>query len=265
MTSTNSKSSVSANMSANMNSSLKSKKIIVTGGSRGIGACLVQVLAESGATIAFTYSSNEAAAAKILSQLPGEGHFFVQMNLSDEASVEKAFSEIMIRWPQFDGLVNNAGITKDQLLLRMKTEDFDQVLQTNLRGAFLTTKITTKMMMKARQGSIVNITSVIGQTGNAGQANYAASKAGLIGFAKSVALELASRNVRVNCVAPGFIATEMTAVLSDAQKQQVLSKVPMGTMGEGRDVAMAVRFLLSDESKYITGHTLSVNGGLYLN
>ncbi|MBK7963423.1 MAG: 3-oxoacyl-[acyl-carrier-protein] reductase [Bdellovibrionales bacterium] len=246
-------------------SSLHSKKIIVTGGSRGIGACLVQVLAECGASVGFTYSSNEKAAAEVLSKLPGEGHFFVQMNLSEEASVEKAFSEIMSRWPQFDGLVNNAGITKDQLLLRMKTEDFDQVVQTNLRGAFLTTKITTKMMMKARKGSIVNITSVISQTGNAGQANYAASKAGLIGFAKSVALELASRNVRVNCVAPGFIATEMTAILTDAQKEQVLSKVPMGIMGEGRDVAMAVRFLLSDESKYITGHTLSVNGGLYLN
>lgn len=252
-------------ISNSLSTTLSSQKIVVTGGSRGIGASLVKVLAECGASVAFTYSSREDAAIQVLKDLPGEGHFCLQMNLGDEASVEKCFSDILTRWPQFDGLVNNAGITKDQLLLRMKTEDFDQVIQTNLRGAFLTTKIASKMMMKARRGSIVNITSVIGQMGNAGQANYAASKAGLIGFSKSVALELASRNVRVNCVAPGFIATEMTSVLSESQKEHTLARVPMGSMGEGLDVAMAVRFLLSDESKYITGHTLSVNGGLYLN
>ncbi len=255
---------LTGNLTGSLIGSLKDKKIIVTGGSRGIGAAMVKTLAESGASVAFTYSSREDAATQVLQSLPGSGHFCVQMNLSEEASVDQAFAKIMARWPQFDGLVNNAGITKDQLLVRMKTDDFDQVVTTNLRGAFLTTKIAAKVMMKARAGSIVNITSVIGQMGNAGQANYAASKAGLIGFSKSVALELASRNVRVNCVAPGFIATEMTSVLGDDQKQQILAKIPMGTMGEGRDIAMAVRFLMSDESRYITGHTLAVNGGMYL-
>lgn len=248
-----------------MSSRLVSKKIIVTGGSRGIGAAIVQSLAQAGATVAFTYSSREDAAIEVLKSLPGEGHFCVQMNLSDESSVEKAFTQITEKWSQIDGLVNNAGITKDQLLLRMKTEDFDSVLQTNLRGAFLTTKFVSKLMMKARSGSIVNITSVIGQTGNAGQSNYAASKAGLIGFSKSMAQELASRNIRVNCVAPGFIATEMTSVLSEDQKKGILAKIPLGVMGEGSDIAAATAFLLSDESRYITGHTLSVNGGMYMN
>lgn len=248
-----------------MPETLKGRNIIVTGGSRGIGAAIVKYLAEHGASVAFTYSSRESAAAEVLKNLPGDSHFFVQMDLADEASIEKAFTSIQSRWPQIHGLVNNAGITKDKLLMRMKTEDFDQVIQTNLRGCFLTTRIVSAMMMKARQGSIVNITSVIGQTGNAGQSNYAASKAGVIAFSKSMALELATRNVRVNCVAPGFIASDMTDALNEAQKQAILQKVPVQSMGSGSDVAAAVKFLLSDESKYITGHTLNVNGGLYMN
>ena len=187
------------------------------------------------------------------------------MDIANEASVNEAVEHILEKWPDVDGVVNNAGITKDQLLLRMKSEDFDAVINTNLRGTFLVTKAFSKVMMKARKGSIVNITSIIGETGNAGQANYAASKAGTIAFAKSVALELASRNVRVNNVAPGFIGTEMTDVLSEDVKAKMMERIPLAKIGEGSDVAQAVRFLLSDESKYITGHTLDVNGGMHMN
>lgn len=243
---------------------LLGKKIIVTGGSRGIGADIVQLLAELGAQVAFTFSSREEAAQKVLKSLPGEGHFCFQMNLSSEASINEGLQKVFSQWPEVDGLVNNAGITKDSLLLRMKTEDFDDVINTNLRGAFLMTKALTKVMMRARQGSIVNITSIIGQTGNPGQSNYAASKAGLIGFSKSIAKEIASRNVRVNCIAPGFIATDMTEVIPEEAKKKLIGEIPMGRIGEARDISNAVAFLLSDQSKYITGHTLSVNGGSYM-
>ncbi|MBN8537851.1 MAG: 3-oxoacyl-[acyl-carrier-protein] reductase [Deltaproteobacteria bacterium] len=243
---------------------LSGKRIIVTGGSRGIGATIVQVLAENGAQVVFTYSSKEESAQKVLASLKGEGHFYIQMDVANETSVTKGIETIFEKWPDIDGLVNNAGITKDSLLLRMRTEDFDQVIATNLKGTFLLTKHISKYLMKARKGSIVNITSVIGQTGNAGQSNYAASKAGTIGFSKSIALELASRNVRVNCVAPGFIATEMTHVLSDDVKSKIMEKIPMQRMGDTKDIAHAVKFLLSDESSYITGHTLSINGGMFM-
>lgn len=243
---------------------LQGKKIIVTGGSRGIGASIVRTLAEEGAHVCFTYSAREEAAAEVAKSLPGEGHFYLKLDVASEESVNQAMEQITAKWTEIDGLVNNAGITKDQLLLRMKADDFDAVINTNLRGTFLMTKALSKIMMKARKGSIVNITSVIGQTGNAGQANYAASKAGTEAFSKSVALELASRNVRVNCVAPGFIATEMTHVLSEDAKTKIMDKIPMNAIGEGKDVANAVKFLLSEESKYITGHTVSVNGGLFM-
>jgi 3-oxoacyl-[acyl-carrier protein] reductase len=245
--------------------SLQGQKIIVTGGSRGIGAAIVQLLAEEGAQVCFTYSSREESAAAVAKSLPGEGHFFLKLDVASEESVSQFMDQVSARWPSIDGLVNNAGITKDQLLLRMKSDDFDGVIATNLRGTFLMTKALTKIMMKARKGSIVNITSVIGQTGNPGQANYSASKAGTEAFSKSVALELSSLNVRVNCVAPGFIVTEMTHAMTEDAKVKVLAKIPMGTIGEGRDVASAVRFLLSEESKYITGQTINVNGGLHMN
>jgi len=245
--------------------SLQGKKVIVTGGSRGIGAAIVKLLAEEGAQVCFTYSSREDAAAEVARTLPGDGHFYLKLDVASEESVNAALEQISSKWPEIDGLVNNAGITKDQLLLRMKAEDFDSVISTNLRGTFLMTKALSKIMMKARKGSIVNITSVIGQTGNAGQANYAASKAGTEAFGKSVALELASRNVRVNCVAPGFIATEMTHVLNEDTKKKILEQIPMNSIGEASDVAKAVKFLLSDDSKYITGHTMSVNGGMFMN
>jgi 3-oxoacyl-[acyl-carrier protein] reductase len=245
--------------------SLKGKKIVVTGGSRGIGASIVKLLAEEGAQVAFTFTSREESAQQVAHTLPGEGHFYIKMDISSEESVNTAVDHILEKWPEIDGVVNNAGITKDQLLLRMKADDFDAVINTNLRGTFLVTKAFTKPMMKARKGSIVNITSIIGETGNAGQANYAASKAGTVGFTKSVAKELASRNVRLNCVAPGFIGTEMTEVLSEDVKAKMMEQIPLAKIGEGTDVANAVRFLLSDESKYITGHTLDVNGGMHMN
>ncbi|GIL21291.1 MAG: beta-ketoacyl-ACP reductase [Candidatus Jettenia caeni] len=244
--------------------SLEGKKIFVTGGSRGIGASIVQVLAEKGAQVAFTYSSQEEAAQKVLASLPGTGHFHLKMNISSEESVTEGIDKVLAKFGEIDGIVNNAGITKDQLLLRMKTEDFDQVIHTNLKGTYLVTKGFLKSMLKSRKGSIVNITSVIGQTGNAGQANYAASKAGTEAFSKSTALEVASRGIRVNCVAPGFIATEMTEVLNEEQKKLILSKIPLDRIADPKEVAYAVSFLLSDESKYITGHTLSVNGGMYM-
>ncbi len=248
-----------------MSTPLGGKKILVTGGSRGIGAAIVKTLAERGAQVAFTYSSRAESAQKLLSELPGSGHFCLQMNMGDESSVEAAVNQTLEKFGEIDGVVNNAGVTKDTLLLRMKPEDFDSVVQTNLRGTFLVTKGFLKSMIKARKGSVVNITSVIGQTGNAGQANYAASKAGIEAFSRSVAQEVASRGVRINCIAPGFIATEMTDVLSDDQKKAILSKIPMDRIAEPSEIATVVSFLISDDSKYITGHTLSVNGGMFMN
>jgi 3-oxoacyl-[acyl-carrier protein] reductase len=243
---------------------LKDKKIFISGGSRGIGAGIVKKCAEQGAVVAFSYTSRPDAAEEVLKSLPGEGHFHIKMDISSSESVTSAMNEVLERFGSIDGLVNNAGITRDQLMLRMKEEDFDAVVQTNLKGTFLCTKAVLKPMTKARKGSIVNITSVIGQTGNAGQANYAASKAGTEAFTKSVALELASRNLRANCVAPGFIETEMTGALTDEQKAGILAQVPLARMGQVEDVANAVSYLLSDESSYITGHTISVNGGLFM-
>lgn len=243
---------------------LKGKRIVVTGSSRGIGAGIAKHIAGLGARVAVTYSSSPSAAEKILSELPGDGHLMVAMNVSDSASVEKAFEDIFAKFEGVDGLVNNAGITKDQLLMRMKDEDFDAVIATNLRGAYLCTKAIMRPMLKARAGSIVNISSVIGQMGNAGQSNYAASKAGLEGFTRSVALEVASRGIRVNALAPGFIVTDMTDALDEKQKEAIQAKIPLARLGSVDDVAQGVAFLLSDASLYITGQVLQVNGGLYM-
>ncbi|MES2856272.1 MAG: 3-oxoacyl-[acyl-carrier-protein] reductase [Bdellovibrionota bacterium] len=243
---------------------LSGKHILVTGSSRGIGAAIAKRLAYEGATVAVTYSTNPGSAEQIFKELPGTGHLLLKLNISDEASVLAGFEEITQKWGKLDGLVNNAGITKDGLLLRMKTDDFQAVIDTNLKGTFLCTRSAVKMMLKARAGSIVNITSVIAEMGNAGQANYAASKAGVEGFTKSIAQEVASRSIRVNCVAPGFIVTDMTDALNEEQKKAIVGKVPLNTLGDTDDVANATAFLLSSESKYITGHTLSVNGGLYM-
>jgi 3-oxoacyl-[acyl-carrier protein] reductase len=186
------------------------------------------------------------------------------MNVDDTESVQQAFESVLNRFDGLDGLVNNAGITRDQLLLRMKDEDFDAVVQTNLRGTYACTKAAVKPMLKARSGSIVNMSSVIGQMGNPGQANYAASKAGIEGFSRAIAKEIASRGIRVNCVAPGYIVTEMTDALDDKQKEAIQNQIPMGRLGTVNDVAHATAFLLSDLSAFITGQVLQVNGGMYM-
>lgn len=243
---------------------LKGKRIVVTGSSRGIGAGLAKALAKEGARVAVTYSSNATSAEKVMGELEGEGHMLISLNVSDSASVDKAFDEILKKFDGIDGLVNNAGITKDQLLMRMKDEDFDSVIATNLRGAFLCSKAVMRPMMKARAGSIVNVSSVVGQMGNPGQSNYSASKAGLEGFTRSVAQEIASRNIRVNAVAPGFIVTDMTDALDEKQKTAITAKIPLQRLGSVDDIAHSVAFLLSDASLYITGQVLHVNGGLYM-
>jgi len=244
--------------------SLEGRKYIVTGGSRGIGAGIVKHLASLGAQVAFTFTSRPDAAENVLSELKGSGHKMLKMDVADAASVEAGMAEIFKTFGNIDGLVNNAGITRDQLLLRMKPEDFEAVINANLKGTYLCCQTVLKPMLKARAGSIVNITSVIGHSGNAGQANYAASKAGIEAFSKSLALEIASRGIRVNCVAPGFIGTEMTDQLTDAQKTAIMQKIPLNKIGDVNDVAACVEFLLSDGSRYMTGQTLHVNGGLYM-
>lgn len=243
---------------------LNGKKILVTGSSRGIGAGIARLLASEGAQVAVTYSSSPAAAESVFNSLPGEGHCLVQLQVGDEDSVKEAFAKVMDQFGQLDGLVNNAGVTKDQLLLRMKADDFNNVIDVNLKGTFLCTKLAVKTMMKARTGSIVNITSVVGLSGNAGQSNYAASKAGVEGFTRSIAQEVGSRSIRVNSVAPGFIVTDMTDELTEEQQNAIIGNIPMNSLGNVDDVANAVAFLLSDKARYITGHTLSVNGGLYM-
>lgn len=243
---------------------LSGKKIFVTGGSRGIGAGIVRALAEHGAQVAFTYSTNETKAKELLSSLPGQGHLCFQLDIANADAVEQTVAQVIGTWSEVDGVVNNAGITKDQLLLRMKPEDFTQVLQTNLTGAFSVTKAFSKHMLKARKGSFINISSVIGSTGNAGQANYAASKGGLEAFTKSVALEFASRGIRANCIAPGYIKSDMTDALNAEQLKAISDKIPLGRPGEPNEIAAVVAFLLSDSASYITGQTLHVNGGMYL-
>lgn len=238
--------------------------MLVTGGSRGIGAGIAQHLAGMGASVALTYTSRGAEAETVLGSLKGEGHMVVQMDVGNSESVQAAVEQVLERFGKIDGLVNNAGITRDQLVLRMKEEDFDAVLQTNLRGTYLCTKAVLKSMLKARSGSIVNISSVIGQMGNPGQSNYAASKAGIEGFSRAIALEVASRGIRVNCVAPGFIVTEMTDALDDKQKEAIQNRIPLARLGTVTDVAAATGFLLSDLATYITGQVLQVNGGMYM-
>ncbi len=243
---------------------LEGKKILVTGGSRGIGAGIVEACAEHGAQVAFTYSNNRDLSEKILKNLPGNGHMVTEMKMESNESVQSAIDEVLEKFKNLDGVVNNAGITKDQLVLRMSTEDFDKVYEVNLRGGFLCSKYCLKAMLKARAGSFVHITSVVAQTGNAGQTNYSATKAGLEAFSKSLAHEIASRGIRSNCVAPGFIQTDMTDKLTEEQKTALATQIPQGTIGSPKDVANAVIFLLSDLSKYITGQTINVNGGLYM-
>jgi 3-oxoacyl-[acyl-carrier protein] reductase len=243
---------------------LSGKKIFVTGGSRGIGAAIVKYLADLDAQVAFTYSTNETKAQELLKSVKGSRHVCLQLDVASAESVDKVTSQLLEQWGEIDGVVNNAGITKDQLLLRMKNDDFSQVIQTNLTGTFYVTKALSKVMLKARKGSFVNISSVIGSMGNAGQSNYSASKGGLEAFTKSVALEFASRGIRANCVAPGYIKSDMTDALTEDQLKNFNDKIPLQRAGEAQEVAFAVAFLLSDAASYITGQTLHVNGGMYL-
>jgi len=246
-------------------SSLAGRVALVTGASQGIGRACALALAAKGATVALA-ARNQAKLAEVAAEIAAAGgvaHPFT-LELSSEESIQACAKAVIAQLGKVEILVNNAGITRDALAMRMKRKDWDDVLATNLTGAFLMTQAVLSSMLKARWGRVVNITSVVGETGQAGQANYAASKAGLIGLTKSLARELASRTITVNAVAPGFIETSMTAVLTDEQKSAMTKQIPLGRTGTDRDIAAAVAFLASDDASYITGHTLNVNGGMYL-
>jgi 3-oxoacyl-[acyl-carrier protein] reductase len=249
-------------------STLAGKIALVTGASQGIGRACALSLAAAGATVALAARNTEkleAVAAEInsLAAAGGIARAYA-LDVSSEDSIKSTAKQILADLGAIHILVNNAGITKDGLALRMKLADFEDVLRTNLTGAFLLTQSVISSMMKARWGRVINITSVVGETGAAGQANYAASKAGMIGLTKSFAREFASRNITVNAVAPGFIQTAMTDELSDAQKAAILTQIPLARYGADADIAAAVAFLASDAAGYITGHTLDVNGGMYM-
>jgi 3-oxoacyl-[acyl-carrier protein] reductase len=233
---------------------------LVTGASGGIGSAICHALAGQGARLAVSGSNVEKLEAFRVSL--GGDHVAVSCNLGDKDSVEALVPAALEKLGQIDILVNNAGVTRDNLAMRMKDEEWDEVIRINLEAAFRLMRAATKPMMKARFGRIITITSVVGATGNPGQVNYAASKAGLVGMSKALAAELASRNVTVNCVAPGFIRTAMTDGLPDAQKEALNARIPMGRMGEGEDIGAAVAYLASKEAGYVTGHTLHVNGGM---
>jgi 3-oxoacyl-[acyl-carrier protein] reductase len=244
---------------------LDNKTALITGGSRGIGRGIVERFLEEGADVAFTYVSSpdraNAAAAELAAKY-GRKVLAIQSDAGDFEQAQKTVDEVVAAWGRLDVLVNNAGITKDQLLMRMSEADFDAVIQTNLKSVFNMTKAVMRTMLKQRSGSIINMSSVVGVKGNAGQANYAASKAGIIGFTKSVALELGSRNIRSNAIAPGFIETEMTGALDQKVVEQWREGIPLKRGGTPTDVANACVFLGSDLSSYITGQTLHVCGGM---
>ncbi len=249
-----------------MSLNLSGKVALVTGGSRGIGRAIALRLAADGAKVALNFSSNVAKAEEVKSAIEAQGGaaMLVQGDVSSLAVVTELVKQVVDEWGRLDILINNAGITRDNLLLKMSEDDFDKVIATNLKGVFNCTKAVTKLMMRQRGGRIVNMASVVGLKGNISQTNYAAAKAGIIGFTKSAARELASRGVTVNAVAPGMIDTDMTAALSEKVKAAMLSEIPVGRAGTPEDVANAVAFLVSDEAAYITGQVLSVDGGLVM-
>jgi 3-oxoacyl-[acyl-carrier protein] reductase len=245
--------------------SLKDKVALITGASQGIGRDTALALAEAGAKVAVA-ARNEEKLSALVGEITAAGGaaFAVKMDVADAEQVKAGFKQVLDKFARLDILVNNAAITRDGLALRMKQEDWDAVIRTNLTGAHLCIQQALSTMMRARTGRIINIASVVAQMGNAGQANYVAAKAGLVGLTKAIAIEIASRNITVNAVAPGFIATPMTDGLSEKVKDELKNRIPLGRMGTARDVASAIVFLASDEAGYITGHVLDVNGGLYL-
>jgi 3-oxoacyl-[acyl-carrier protein] reductase len=245
--------------------SLKDKVALITGASQGIGRDTALALAQAGAKVAVA-ARNEEKLASLVSEIEAAGGsaLAVKMDVADAEQVKAGFKQVLDKFGRLDILVNNAAITRDGLSMRMKQDDWEAVLRTNLTGAHLCIQQALSTMMRARTGRIINISSVVAQSGNAGQANYVAAKAGLIGLTKAVAIEIASRNITVNAVAPGFIETPMTDVLPDKVKEDLKTRIPLGRMGSPRDVAAAIVFLASDEAAYITGHVLNVNGGMHL-
>ena len=245
---------------------LDHKVVLVTGGSRGIGRAVALACAREGANVIINYAGNAKAAQEVVEKINDMGRraLAVQADVSKSEDVERLVQEALDDFGRIDVLVNNAGITRDNLIMRMKEEDWDAVLATNLKGVFLCTKAVTKGMMKQRSGRVINMTSVVGVMGNAGQANYAAAKAGVIGLTKATAKELASRGITVNAIAPGFINSEMTEVLSENVKEAMVKDIPLGKMGEAEDVAEATVFLASDSARYITGQVLHVDGGMVM-
>ena len=243
---------------------LNGKAALVTGGGQGIGRAICLELARQGANLIINYAGNQEAAAETAAACGrlGAEAVIVQADVADAEECARMFGEAREAFGRVDLLVNNAGVTRDGLLIRMSEQDYDQVLDTNLKGAFLCSREAARMMMKNRFGRIVNMSSVVGLRGNAGQANYAASKAGIIGLTKALAKELAGRNITVNAVAPGFIATDMTSVLSDSVKASILEGIPMKRLGQAEEAARAAVFFLSEESGYITGQVLAVDGGM---
>ena len=244
---------------------LEGKIALVTGATRGIGRAIALDLGNAGATVVGTATSPAGAAsiAQMLAEAGIKGTGLL-LNVTDAAQIEAVLADVCKRFGDIGILVNNAGITRDNLLLRMKDEEWDDILATNLKAVFRLSKAVLRGMMKARAGRIINIGSVVGATGNAGQANYAAAKAGMIGFSKSLAREIGSRNITVNCVAPGFVDTDMTRGLSEEQRKALVGQIPLGRLGEAADVAAAVLFLASKGAAYITGATLHVNGGMHM-
>ncbi|AZN40822.1 3-oxoacyl-[acyl-carrier-protein] reductase [Paenibacillus albus] len=245
---------------------LSGKTALVTGASRGIGRSIAIALAEAGADVAINYSGSEAAAAETAQQIEALGRrtLVLKANVGKSDEFENMVKQVVETFGAIDILVNNAGITRDNLIMRMKEEEFDQVIETNLKGVFNGIKAVTRQMMKQRSGRIINISSVVGVLGNPGQANYVAAKAGVIGLTKASARELSSRGITVNCVAPGFIQTDMTDKLPQETREKLAADIPLARLGNPEDIAAAVRFLASGAAAYMTGQTIHVDGGMYM-
>lgn len=242
------------------------KSALVTGASRGIGRSIALQLAEEGYNVAVNYAGSKEKAEAVVEEIKAKGvdSFAIQANVADADEVKAMIKEVVSQFGSLDVLVNNAGITRDNLLMRMKEQEWDDVIDTNLKGVFNCIQKATPQMLRQRSGAIINLSSVVGAVGNPGQANYVATKAGVIGLTKSAARELASRGITVNAVAPGFIVSDMTDALSDELKEQMLTQIPLARFGQDTDIANTVAFLASDKAKYITGQTIHVNGGMYI-